>query len=180
MTKPRQWGLLLLLLLTFARLTMSLGAKDLWLDEAFSLQRAESDWPAVVAGIIHIGDGVESVSTIDQHPFGFFVLLGLMLRAAGTSEFVLRFPSVMVATLIVPAAWILARRLERCRALPPGAAGWAAFLAAVNPFYLWYGQEVRMYALVALMALLSTYMVLGWSEDRGPRRRTGSTEPWRT
>ena len=76
----------------------------------------------------------------------------------------------MAATLIVPAAWILARRLERCRALPPSASAWAAFLAALNPFYLWFGQEVRMYALVALMALLSTYMVLCWSEDRSPRR----------
>ena len=170
MTKPRHWGLLLLLLLTFARLTISLGAKDLWLDEGFSLQRAESDWPALIAGIVHIVDGVESVNTIDQHPLGFFVLLGLMLRVAGMSEFALRFPSVMAATLIVPAAWSLARRLERCRALPPGASAWAALLTALNPFYLWYGQEVRMYALVALMALLSTYMVLRWSEDRTPRR----------
>ena len=170
MTKRRSWGLLLLLLLTFARLTISLGAKDLWLDESFSLQRAESDLPTIMAGTVHIVDGVESVRTVDQHPFGFFLLLGLMLRVAGISEFALRFPSVMAATLIVPAAWVLARRLERCRALPPGAAGWAAILAALNPFYLWFGQEVRMYSLVALMALLSTYMVLCWSEDRSPRR----------
>jgi 4-amino-4-deoxy-L-arabinose transferase-like glycosyltransferase len=142
MTKPRSWGLLILLLLTFARLTFSLGTKNLWLDESFSLQRAESNWPALVAGSVDIVDGVDAVNTIDQHPFAFFAILGLMLRLAGTSEFALRFPSVMAATLIVPAAWILARRLERYRALPPGTSAWAAFLAALNPFYLWFGQRI--------------------------------------
>ena len=72
MTKRRSWGLLLLLLLTFARLTFSLGAKNLWLDESFSLQRAESNWPTLIAGNVYIVDGVDTVSTIDQHPFGFF------------------------------------------------------------------------------------------------------------
>ena len=170
MNRTRSWGLLLLLLLTFARLTYGLGTKNLWLDESFSLQRAESDWPALIAGTVHIADGFETVSTTDQHPFAFFALLGLMLRVAGASEFALRFPSVMAATLIVPAAWILARRLERFRALPPGTSGWAAFLAALNPFYLWFGQEVRMYALVAFLALLSTYLVLQWAEDRSAHR----------
>ncbi len=163
-------GLLLLLLLTFARLIISLDAKDLWLDESFSLQRAESDWSALMRGTVRIADGVDAVETIDQHPFGYFALLGLMLRRAGTSEFALRFPSVMASTLIVPVVWSLARRLKRCGVLPPGAPAWAAILAAISPFYLWYGQEVRMYVFVALMALLSTYMVLGWSQDRSSRR----------
>ncbi len=170
MRRPKHW-LLLLLLLTFARLTIRLETKDLWLDESFSLQRAESDWPELMRGVLHITDGVADVGTIDQHPFGYFVLLGVMLRVAGISEFALRFPSAMAATLIVPAVWIMARRLARGGALPLGAPGWAAFLAAFNPFYLWYGQEVRMYVFVALMALLSTYMILSWTQERSPQRR---------
>ena len=42
----------------------------------------------------------------------------------------------------IPAAWALARLLVRRRALPSGAAIWAALLAAANPFYLWYGRGV--------------------------------------
>ena len=37
---------------------------------------------------------------------------------------------------------------------------WAALLAVVSPFLLWFGQEARPYALWALLATLSTYLLL--------------------
>ena len=163
--------LLLFVLLAFARLVYGLGAQNLWLDEAFSLQRAESSWPALIAGALPLTDGVRTVDTTDQHPFAYFVFLGLMLRAAGISEFALRFPAVIAATLLVPAAWALARRLTRSRVLPRSAPVWAALLVAINPFYLWFGQEVRMYAQVALLALVSTYLLLRWADAAAGRRR---------
>ena len=163
--------LLLFVLLAFARLVYGLDAQNLWLDEAFSLQRAESSWPALIAGALPLTDGVRTVDTTDQHPFAYFVFLGLMLRAAGISEFALRFPAVIAATLLVPAAWALARRLTRSRVLPRSAPVWAALLVAINPFYLWFGQEVRMYAQVALLALVSTYLLLRWADAAAGRRR---------
>jgi hypothetical protein len=43
---------------------------------------------------------------------------------------------------------------------------------ALNPFLLWYGREARMYSLVALLALVSTYWLLRWSgAPRGRRAR---------
>ena len=158
--------------LAFARLVWGLDAQALWLDEAFSLQRAESSWPALIAGALPLTDGVRTVDTTDQHPFAYFVFLGLMLRAAGISEFALRFPAVIAATLLVPVAWALSRRLARSGSLPRSAPVWVALLVAVNPFYLWFGQEVRMYAQVALLALLSTYLLLRWADatDRVQKR----------
>jgi len=138
-----RWALLILILFAFARLVWRLDAKNLWLDEGFSLQRAESSWPDLLRGILPIPDGVNTVRTIDQHPFGYFVALGLMVRLAGKSEFALRFPAVMASTLLVPACWALARRLARRSILPPATPTWAVLLAAISPFYLWYGQEVR-------------------------------------
>jgi len=164
---PRQLArflLLALILLAFARLTWRLDAKDLWLDETFSLQRAEAPWPELLAGCLPLTDGVMWVKTTDQHPFAYFVFLGLMTRGAGQSEFALRFPSVIAATLVVPAIWALGRRLGRRKSAPPAAALWAALLAAISPFYLWFGQEVRMYAQVGLLALLSTYLLLRWAD----------------
>lgn len=154
--------LLLVVCLAFARLVWRLDTKALWLDEAFSLQRAESSWPELIAGCLPLTDGVMWIKTTDQHPFAYFVFLGLLLRAAGESEFALRFPSVMAATLVVPVAWVFARRLTRgrSRALPALTPLWAALLMAINPFYLWFGQEVRMYAQVGLLALLSSYLLL--------------------
>ena len=101
---------MLLILLAFTRLVWRLDAKDLWLDESFSLQRAESSWIDIFHGVIPISDGVHTVQTIDQHPFAFFALLGLAVRLLGKSEFALRLPSVAAATLFVPICWALARR----------------------------------------------------------------------
>ncbi len=169
--KGARFLLLLLILLAFARLTWRLEAKNLWLDEALSLQRAESSWPALLTGYLPLTDGVRVVDTTDQHPFAYFVFLGLMLRAAGESEFALRFPAVIAATLLVPAAWALARRLHRSSALPASTPMWAAFLVAINPFCLWFGREARMYAQVALLAVLSTYLLLHWADCRTRARR---------
>jgi mannosyltransferase len=161
--------LALLILLALGRLVWDLGGKNLWLDEALSLERAESPWSALILGTWITSDGLEQSVSIAQHPFGYFALLGVAVRLIGSSEFALRFLSVMVATLLVPAVWALARRLTRSAALPRSAALWAALLAAVNPFYLWYGQEARMYGLVALLAVISTYLLLRWTECRARR-----------
>ncbi|MGC8779344.1 MAG: glycosyltransferase family 39 protein [Anaerolineae bacterium] len=163
--------LLGLILLAFARLTWQLDAKDLWLDESFSLQRAEEPWPELIAGCLPLTDGVMWVKTTDQHPFAYFIFLGLAVRTLGQSEFALRFPSVIAATLIVPAIWAFGRRLARSKSAPPPTPLWAALLAALSPFYLWFGQEVRMYAQVGLLALLSTYLLLRWADAEKPTGR---------
>ena len=81
------------------------------------------------------------------------------MRLLGKSEFALRLPSAAAATLFLPICWALARRLARRGSVPPAAPAFAALLAAVSPFYLWYGQEVRMYAQVGFLALLSLYLL---------------------
>lgn len=157
------WGRLLLLaliLLALARATWQLDAKNLWWDESLSLQRAESPWLPLLTGRLDLYDGLSVMTTYDQHPFFFFVLEGLLVRLAGTSEYVLRFVSVAAVTLLVPAVWVMARLFTRRGVFAPGAALWASLPAAAHPFFLWYGQEARPYALWALLALLSTYCLL--------------------
>ena len=102
---------LLLILLSFGRLAWRLDQKNLWFDESLSLQRAESSWSDILRGRLTITDGVESVHTTDQHPFGYFALLGVFTRAAGKSEYALRFPALAAGTLLAPAAWSDGARL---------------------------------------------------------------------
>lgn len=166
-----RWLLLLLILLAFARLTWQLDVKNLWWDESLSLQRAESGWIDLLLGRIFISDRLNEIPTVDQHPFAFFALLGLFVRLAGENEFVLRFPSVMAATLLLPGLWALGRLFARQGVLPAQAPSLALFLAGASPFYLWYGQEARMYTLVALLAVISTYLLLRWAEETDPRLR---------
>jgi mannosyltransferase len=163
--------LLLLVLVAFARLVYRLGDKNLWLDEAFSLQRAEASWPALILGDLAVGPELAATAVTDTHPFVFYGLLKLALPFVGTSEFGLRWLPACAATVLVPLLWSLSRRLVRLRAVPPGAPWWAASLAAASPFYLWYGQEARMYAPIALFAALSTYLLLAWSDSPPGRLR---------
>src|SRR5688572_30504311 len=149
--------LLLLVLLAFARVMWQLDAKNLWWDETLSLQRAESNWVDLVLGRLYLYDGLTSDLTHDQHPFFFFLVQGLLLRVAGASEIVLRFPSVMAATLLVPAVWSMGGFFVRRAIMAPSAPWWAALLAALHPYYLWYGQEARPYALWATLAVITTY-----------------------
>lgn len=152
--------LLALILLGFGRVTWRLGVQNFWWDESLSLQRAEQPlWP-LLRGELVLTDGFSDLPTIDQHPFFSFLLQGVLIRLAGEDEYVVRFPAAAAATLLAPALWALARRLTKQGALPEGAPGWAALLAAINPFYLWYGQEGRPYSLWALLAALSTYWLL--------------------
>lgn len=165
LAQPQRWLILLLILSAFARLLWQLDGKNLWWDESLSLQRAESDWWPLLAGHLYIDDSITQRLTLDQHPFGFFLLLGVLVRLAGESEFVLRFPAAMAATLIVPGLWALARLAVRREYLAPSTPAFVALLAAASPFYLWYGQEARMYTLTGLLAVLSTYALLRWEEE---------------
>lgn len=152
--------LLVLILLAFGRVTWRLDAQNFWWDESLSLQRAEQGWGPLVRGELVLYDGFSSLLTIDQHPFFSFLLQGIFVRLAGDSEFVVRWPAAVAATLLTPVLWAFARRLQARGVVPPGTPAWVALLAAINPFYLWYGQEGRPYSLWALLAVLSTYLLL--------------------
>ena len=84
-------------------------------------------------------------------PLYFFLLRG-WIWLAGYSEYSLRFFSLWFGVLAVPLTYALGRRL-----LGRGAAVLAAGLVAVSPYLIWYSQEVKMYALTPLLALLALY-----------------------
>lgn len=155
-----RWLILFFILVAFARLCWHLDANDMWWDESLSLQRAESDWLTLLRGTLTMYDGFQALPTTDQHPFFFFLLQGILLRLAGSSEFVLRYPSVFAATLLVPVVWILARYCERRTILPSTSAYWAVGFAALHPFFLWFGQEARPYALWATLSIFALYLLL--------------------
>jgi len=144
-------ALLLLTLLAFGRALWGLDAKALWWDESLSLQRAELPWGDLILGRLYLYDGLYASLTYDQHPFFSFLLQGLLVRLAGNSEFVLRLPSAMAATLLVPVVWSLARAFTRRGVFAVGAPLWAALLAAAQARAA-QGLEVRADALLAAFA----------------------------
>jgi 4-amino-4-deoxy-L-arabinose transferase-like glycosyltransferase len=160
-----RWALVLLIAVSFAVRLYDLGAKSLWSDEGLTLRRAEQPLSLVFKNLNLIpldpdyydgGDEEGSVfPTTDLHPPLYFLVMHFWIRAAGRSEFALRFPSAVAATLTLPLLYALARRL-----LSEEAGLWAALLGALSPFYLWYAQEARMYTWVAVLSLASVYALL--------------------
>ena len=162
--------LLALILMAYGRLLWQLDAKNLWWDETLSLQRAQEDWLSLVLGYLPMTDGSTEILTIDQHPFTYFAAAKVLVQFAGDNEIVVRYPSVIASTVLVAVAWAFARWFVRRGIFLPAAPYWAALLAAISPYFLWFGQEARPYALWGMLALLSTYLLMRATEG-GPAWR---------
>ena len=141
-------ALWLILLFAFALRIYRLDAQAIWWDESLSIYRATRDLSTVLANTILI----QNVVTTDTVPQCYFLILHFLVRAFGTSEFALRFFSVIANVATIPLVYVLARRW-----LGNSAALLAALLGALSPFYVWYAQEARPYALVLFWSTLAVY-----------------------
>jgi len=84
-------------------------------------------------------------------PLYFFILRG-WVALAGSSEYGMRFFSLACGIAGVSLVYVLGRRLFDSQS-----GLLAAFLVATSPYLVWYGQEVKMYTLVLMEALLAIY-----------------------
>jgi len=166
LTQHGRVALLGLILLAYLRAVMWLDQQPLWWDESLSLQRVEQPLADLLRGVLWISDNLTRIPTIDQHPFFYFLLQGMVVTGAGSEEFAVRYASVLAATLFAPAGWVLARWFVRRELAPPATPWFAVLLAATSPFLLWFGQEARPYALWATLSALSTYLLLRATEDQ--------------
>jgi hypothetical protein len=160
----------LLCVLAFALRAFRLDFQSLWYDEAYSLRLAE----------MPVGQMIPTTAA-DIHPPLYYLLLKAWLPFAGTSEFALRFPSLVLGVTAVPVVFVLARRLFGGRT-----ALFTALLAAASPFYVHYGQETRMYTLMGLCSLVAALSFLravgirrNSSYPRLRHRLSGWISPWR-
>jgi len=127
---------------------MRIDAKCIWWDESLSLIRAQSSFSTILSGRISFG-GIDST---DQHPPLYFLTLSAATAVLGSSDLALRLASALATVAAVAVVFVLARRLYGGRV-----ACVSAFLVAVSPLLIWYGQEARMYALATLLSLLTLY-----------------------
>ena len=95
-------------------------------------------------------------------------LYALLLRAwvgvAGASDFVARLPSVAFAAVTILATAWLALELTRDRRVAVA----SAFLVALAPYAVEYGQEASLYSLAAMTTTLA--LAAGWRWRRTGRR----------
>ncbi len=154
---PSRW-LAAFLLLALALRVVNIQARTLWYDEAFAILFAKSGWAAMVNGTL---TPVES-GAADVHPLLYYELLHIWIRIFGSSVAAVRLLSAVLGTLTVLAAYILARDWFGVHG---GLA--AALITAIAPFHVQYSQETRMYALLALLLILTTWLYWrAWTRNR--------------
>ncbi len=133
-----------------------LGRAELTFDEVatvFIARRAPLDVLRYVMGAVR------------EHPPLYYVGMSLWFRAAGQTEFVVRYPSVLVGILLV--AW----GVRQGRRWLGKVGGWFnGALLALLPLSLWAGRTGRMYSLVMLLALLTLDAWRRWAERPTWRR----------
>ncbi len=166
------WALVGVTLLGGTLRFAALGAKTVWLDEAFTLWMARHDLPSLFAWLVRI----------DHHPPLYYLLLHLwinlhdLLGGLGDSPSALRSLSALTSTLTIPIHAAAARKLagERVAIV-------AALLLTLAPFHVRYAQEARMYALLTLAVALLFFALahlLTVSPQKNPPERVSHVWLW--
>jgi len=148
--KRTLWILLAILVLAAALRLFRLGAQSFWNDEGTSARVAERSLPLITAAAV-----------ADIHPPLYYYALHFWRDLWGESEFALRSLSAVLGVLLVWLIYLLGHQL-----LGEPTALIAAFIAALNPFQVYYSQEARMYVMLAIWAAASTYFLVRCLETR--------------
>jgi mannosyltransferase len=96
------------------------------------------------------GHAMDAVGFSESAPPLYYALAWIWTQVTGTGEFGLRSLSALAGVATVPVAYLIGIELRGRRA-----GLMAAALVAVNPMLLWYSQEARAYALLALLCAVS-------------------------
>ena len=137
--------LFVIILLALVMRLYRLDNQSLWYDEGFSVYLAGMDI-----------DEITARTAADIQPPLYYYLLHGWIQLFGNTEWALRALSALFGVLTVPLIYAVAQLLFRSRV----AGLLAALLVAVSPLHVWYAQEVRMYALLTFLCLLSSYFLL--------------------
>jgi mannosyltransferase len=138
-------ALCLLLLGALALRARHLGVPTLTGDEWFMLRNAH-EGPAWILGQARV---------FEPHPLLYYVGFWAWVGLSGSTEWAMRYPSVLFGVLTCAALWRLGREVGG-----PLVALGAVLLAAVNPYQVAQSQNARNYAMVAALATTATALLL--------------------
>lgn len=120
--------LFVLIIFSIALRLISLN-QSLWLDEAISAQVTKN---------YSYSEIITDFSPSDFHPPLYYLTLKAWTTLFGYSEVVLRLPSVIFSLITI----LLVYKFFGF---------WPSLLLSLNPLYLYYSQEARMYSLITLL-----------------------------
>ena len=140
-----------LLLLAFGLRTVELGAQELTFDEVGSFSIAAR---GLLGTLTYVSGAIR------EHPPVYYLLLSPWMRISGTTEFAIRFFSVMIGVTSVAVIYRLSRTVGG-----PVFALLAAGLLGLSPFHIRISRDARMYGLLALWSLLSIFAFIALLQE---------------
>lgn len=151
--------ILLILILAAVLRFYHIDYQSLWLDEICSLIEAnpEIKWSDLEGNII----------LTDPHPPLYFALMKILFQLFGYTSLVARAFSAVVGVVGVYAIYLLGKEINN-----KNTGLIAAFLLAINSFHIYYSQEVRMYALLVLLTVLSYYRLVVYLKENTYKNAT--------
>ena len=117
--------------------------QSLWLDEGINV---------IFARALSYKDLIFSYSVGDFHPPFYHLILKTAIEIFGSSELIVRLPSILFGVATVYVTYLIARKLydEKTGYI-------ASTLMATAPLHIYYSQEARMYSLAAFFTSLSVF-----------------------
>ncbi|MBI5965251.1 MAG: glycosyltransferase family 39 protein [Chloroflexi bacterium] len=144
--------LILILFLAFAIRLAGISSRPIWYDEAFSILLSEKGPSAILHGTL-ASDSDSSAA--EEHPPVYYFMLWGWMQVFGNSLIAARMLSIILSLGIILYTYLIAKHLFD----PPTALA-AAFVTAILPFQIHYGQEIRMYVLLTFWLCLTTLAFL--------------------
>ncbi|MGC9469288.1 MAG: glycosyltransferase family 39 protein [Anaerolineae bacterium] len=125
-------------LLAFALRLWGLNATSLWYDETFVLYHAQQGFLSAISGLVREDNALPLHGS----------LLALWIGVVGSSEFTARYLSVLLGTVAAPIMYRLGRSVSQRELSGLG----SMLVYTILPIFVYYSQEVRMYALALPLA----------------------------
>jgi 4-amino-4-deoxy-L-arabinose transferase-like glycosyltransferase len=147
-----KFPLLFVILFALGIRLIGIQSRPIWYDEAFSILIAGHGPADIIRGTL-TADADSSAA--EEHPPAYYFTLWGWTQLFGNSLVSVRLLSIILSLGTIVFLYLIARHLfDEQTALA------AAFLAAILPFQIHYGVEIRMYVLLAFWLTLATLFFL--------------------
>ncbi len=131
-----------------------LGSESLWWDEVYAISTMAHPGPLEII----------CLSSTDNNPPLFYLILHYWMLLAGDSAFAVRLPSAIVGAVAVLVMYRIGTLL-----FDKSAGLLAALILALSAYHVRYAQEARAYGLMVFLTLLSFYFFVRLMKGGAPR-----------
>lgn len=133
--------IIIILILALGLRLIGLG-QSLWLDEAISANVAK----------MPIGEIVKHFSVGDFHPPLFYWFLNVWTKIFGSDVIKLRLSSVLFSLVTIYFVYLIGKKIKNKKI-----GLLAALFLTLNPLFVYYSQELRMYSMMTMWLIIGFY-----------------------